>query len=248
MDRAKTSMLADGVAAWRVIPNGVDRTVFRPSDRAGARARLDLPTDASILLFAANGVRTSPFKDYDTVAAAAEHAAALATTRPVLTLALGDDSPSLTFPNGELRSVPYRQDVGGVADYFVASDLYLHAAKAENLPTTILEALSTGIPVVATAVGGIDEEVRSLASAPGRWSGPGAGLDEATGVLVARGDAAGMAAAAAMLLSDDRMRQTLGANAAADAALRFDLDLQLDRTIAWYREIIADWNDVATGH
>ncbi len=247
MDRATVSILADGVAAWRVIPNGVDRTVFRPSDRAAARARLDLPADASILLFAANGVRKSPYKDYDTVAVAAERAAALATTRPVLTLALGDDSPTQTFPNGELRSVPYRPDVGGVADYFVAADLYLHAAKAENLPTTILEALSTGIPVVATAVGGIDEEVRSLAGAPGGWAGAGFGPDEATGVLVSRGDADGMAAAAAALLADDRLRQTLGANAAADAALRFDLDLQLDRTIAWYREIIADWKSLATG-
>ena len=52
-----------------------------------------------------------------------------------------------------------------------------------------------------------------------------------------------MAAAAAALLGDDALRATLSANAAADAAERFDLELQLDRTIAWYREIIADWKD-----
>ena len=60
------------------------------------------------------------------------------------------------------------------------------------------------------------------------------------------GDAAGMAAAAAALLADDSvLRATLGANAAADAALRFDLDRQLDLTIAWYREVIADWRETA---
>ena len=243
--RAKASMLAAGAVGWRTIPNGVDRTIFKPADRAEARRRLDLPFDAAILLFAANQARRSPFKDYDTVAAAAERAAALttATGRPVLAIALGDDGPPVTFPNGELRPVPYRADIGGVADYFAAADLYLHAAKAENLPTTILEALSSGTPVVATAVGGIEEEVRSLATAPGRWSGRGYGPQQATGVLVAPADAEGMAAAAAALLNDDALRATLSANAAADAADRFDLELQLDRTIAWYREIIDDWTE-----
>ena len=75
--------------------------------------------------------------------------------------------------------------------FYQAADLYLHAAKAENLPTTILEALASGLPVVATAVGGIPEEVRSLAGAPGAWSGEGHPRDEATGVLVAPGDACG---------------------------------------------------------
>lgn len=243
MDRARASIIARGAAGWRVIPHGVDRSVFRPSDRAAARQRLDLPAGASILLFAANGVRKSPYKDYETVAAAVERAAASSTARPVLGLALGDDSPAVTFPNGELRFVPYRSDIAVVADYFAAADLYLHAARAENLPTTILEALSSGVPVVATAVGGIDEEVRSLATAPGRWSGAGSGPNGATGVLVAQGDAVGMAAAAAALLGDDALRATLSANAAADAAERFDLDIQLDRTIAWYHEIVADWQE-----
>jgi glycosyltransferase involved in cell wall biosynthesis len=139
--------------------------------------------------------------------------------------------------------VPYRADIAGVADYFAAADLYLHAAKAENLPTTILEALSTGTPVVATAVGGIEEEVRSLVTAPGRWSGRGHGPGEATGVLVAKGDADGMGAAAAALLDDDEVRAILSTNAADDAARRFDVELQLDRTIAWYREIIDDWTE-----
>ncbi len=130
-----------------------------------------------------------------------------------------------------------------MAAYYQAADVYLHAARAENLATTILEALATGLPVVATAVGGIPEEVRSLAGAPGAWNGPAIGADEATGVLVAPGDAAGMSAAAAAILGDDALRARLGANAARDAAERFDLERQLDDTIDWYREIIADWRD-----
>ena len=91
--------------------------------------------------------------------------------------------------------MPYRADIGEVAAYFQAADVYLHAAKAETLPTTILEALASGLPVVATAVGGIPEELRSLSDVPGAWSGTSHARSEATGVLVATGDAVGMGAA-----------------------------------------------------
>ena len=243
MDRARVSTLAAGVAGWRMIPNGVDRSIFRPGDRMAARDRLDLPREPFILLFAANKARRSPFKDYETVSAAAVLAAAAVSTRSVLCIALGDDGPSQQFQNGELRFVPYRSEMDEVAAYFQAADMYLHAAKAENLPTTILEALATGLPVVATAVGGIPETVRSLAGVPGAWSGATHPRDGATGVLVGPADAVGMGAAAAAILGDDDLRATLGANAAADAAQRFDLERQLDATIAWYREIIADRPD-----
>jgi glycosyltransferase involved in cell wall biosynthesis len=243
MERAQASVLARGAAGWRMIPNGVDRSIFEPGDQLAARARLDLPPEPFILLFAANAARRSPFKDYETVSNAAIQTAARVSERSVLCLALGDTGPSQWFENGELRFVPYRSDVTEVASFFQASDIYLHAAKAENLPTTILEALATGLPVIATAVGGIPEEVRSLAGAPGAWSGEAHGTDSATGALVAPGDAQGMGAAAAAILGDDSLRAVLSANAAADAARRFDLDLQLDATIDWYREVIADWHD-----
>ena len=130
-----------------------------------------------------------------------------------------------------------------VAAFYQAADLYLHAAKAENLATTILEALATGLPVVATAVGGIPEEVHSLAGAPGAWTGEDHPLDQATGVLVGPGDAAGMGEAVAHLLGDVPTRAALAANAAEDARARFDVDRQIDATITWYREIIAAWHD-----
>jgi glycosyltransferase involved in cell wall biosynthesis len=241
MDRARDSVLAPAVVDWRVIHNGVDRTIFRAGDRLEARARLDIPAEPFVLLFTANLARRSPFKDWDTVSEAAERVAATVEGRPVLCLALGDEGPTRRLPNGELRFVPYRSDLAEVASFYRAADVYLHAAKAENFPTTILEAMASALPVVATAVGGIPEQVRSLAGAPGGWTGAADGPDAATGVLVAPGDAAGMAQATVAILRDDASRRRLGANGAADAAQRFDLQRQLDETVAWYREILADW-------
>jgi glycosyltransferase involved in cell wall biosynthesis len=243
MDNVRDSILMDGAAGLKVINNGVDRRIFAPGDQRAARQRLGLPMEPIVLLFTANLARRNVFKDWETVLTAATRAAALVTSRPVLCLALGDEGEPHRFENGELRFVPYQFEMAEVATFYRAADVYLHAARAENFPTTIMEALATGLPVVATAVGGIPEQVRSLAGVDGAWSGAAVPLAEATGVLVAPGDGVAMGRAAAALLNDDTTRRTLAANATRDAALRFDLGLQLDVTVDWYREVIADWRD-----
>ncbi len=241
LDRARQSMLAAGVVDWRVIPNGVDRTQFRPLERDAARDLLRMPRDHLVLLFTANFVRTNRFKDYATVAAASSLVAEQLPGRPLLLIALGSAGPSQRIGNAELRFLPYEHEPARVAAYYQAADVYLHAANADTFPTTILEALSTGRPVVATAVGGIEEQVRSLAGAHGAWAGASEGSETATGVLVAPHDASGMAAATAALLVDDELRARLGRNAAADAAARFDVERQLEETLGWYRDCIRDW-------
>lgn len=241
LERARESILAGGAADFRLIRNGIDQQVFRPADQAAARDVLGLPRDRLVLLFAANLLGKNPFKDYDTVAAAVEQVAVMLRDRQLLLVALGGEGEVTRLGNAELRFVPYESEAERVAAYYQAADLYLHAANADTFPTTILEALSVGRPVIATAVGGIPEQLRSLTGAPGSWTGAAEGAETATGVLVAAHDAAGMAAAAAALLADDELRARLGRNAARDAAVRFRLDEQLDVTLEWYAEAIRDW-------
>jgi glycosyltransferase involved in cell wall biosynthesis len=154
---------------------------------------------------------------------------------------LGDAGPAERLDNLEIRFIPYERNLQQVARYYQAADLYLHGAKAETAPLTILEALATGLPVVATAVGGVAELVRSLAAAPGAWTGAAHPLDRATGVLVAPGDADGMGAALAALLGDETLLRTLSANAIVDVADRFDFERYVDTTLAWYWEVLGDW-------
>ena len=134
MGRAQASILAPGVVEWKVIPNGVDRSIFRPADRAAARAQLDLPQDAAILLFAANAARRNRFKDLATVSGAAKRAAIQLDGRTVICIVLGDSGASEPFENGELRFIPFLVAIEDVAAYFRAADIYLHAANADNLP------------------------------------------------------------------------------------------------------------------
>jgi glycosyltransferase involved in cell wall biosynthesis len=241
LERARRSILNEGAVDWQVIHNGVDRSVFRPGSSLEARRRLDLPLDAWILLFVANWARSNRFKDYETVVAAARRISDRSPDRRVILIVLGEQGPSERVGKVELRLPGYERDPNVVAQYHRAADLYVHAARNDNFPTTVLEALSTGVAVVATAVGGIPEQVRSLSGVAGAYEGKSYGIEEATGVLVDPADSEGMAAAATALLEDDPTRTTLAANATRDAAARFDIEAQIDRTIDWYRAIQTDW-------
>ena len=46
-----------------------------------------------------------------------------------------------------------------MASYFNIADLYLHAARAENYPNVVMEALSAGTPCIVTNTGGVPEQI-----------------------------------------------------------------------------------------
>jgi glycosyltransferase involved in cell wall biosynthesis len=101
--------------------------------------------------------------------------------------------------------------------------------------------MACGTPVVASAVGGIPEQIRSVDASEVR-NGTGSALDGATGMLVPAADAIAMANAVSALLTEEGARTQLGRNAVRDARSRFDLDRQVERYLEWYRTIIEHWN------
>jgi glycosyltransferase involved in cell wall biosynthesis len=245
MGKIEQSNLGPFTASRHVIPYGIELDIFRPGDQAAARRALGLPDDAAILTFAANSIRKNMWKDYRCLSGAVERIAAGAGGRRVLMLALGEDSPSQFLGESEIRFIPFLRDPAQVAAYFRAADLYLHAARADTFPNVVLEALATGLPVVATAIGGIPEQVRSLdlpCRAPGEKM---YGSDEATGVLTPAGDAAAMAEASLALIRDPALLARLARNAAADARHRFDGERQADDYLRLYAEIGASQRGTA---
>jgi glycosyltransferase involved in cell wall biosynthesis len=140
----------------------------------------------------------------------------------ILFLALGQAGPEERIGPAVVRFVPYQTDPKAVAGYYQAADVYVHAARADTFPNTVLEALACGIPVVATAVGGIPEQVE----------------DGRTGFLVPVGDAPALAERLTQLLSEHDLRVRLGIQAAAAARSRFDLERQADAYLDWYRDLV----------
>lgn len=253
MQKVEQSILAPAILGARVIPNGVDLSVFHPADLRNAREALSIPQDAFVLLFVARGIRQNIWKDSQTMRTAVAMIGERFLDQKVLFLAIGENAPPEQIGKAKIIFVPYQKDTTVVAAYYQAADIYLHAAKADTFPNTILEALACGTPVVATSVGGIPEQVKSLynftikdwRNRPG-WplennilsTMPSYKLEEATGILVPPGDAAAMAGAIEILMTDKTLRKRIGVNAAKDACKRFDLERCAYDYLTWYQEII----------
>ena len=241
MEKVTRSMLMPRIVEHRVIPNGVDLSVFKPVDKTVVRAELGIPVDSKVLLFTANGIRENVWKDYQLLRKVIALVAASSRAK-ILFLALGEQAPSEYFCHLELRFIPYQKDAVSVARYYQAADVYIHAAKVDTFPNVVIEALACGTPVVATAVGGIPEQIKplqhSVSSVPVVKRMFNA--TEATGILVAPGDANCMAESVDRLLRDDQLRLQLGQNAVKDARARFSLNIQAKAYLDWYNEILQE--------
>ena len=158
----------------------------------------------------------------------------------ILCLALGDNYPPERLGEAEVRFIPFENNSATIARYYQAADLYVHAARADTFPRVVLEALACGTPVIATAVGGLTEQIRGLRceTFPDSYLNTYE-ADEATGVLIVKGDDKGMAHAIERMLKNDQLRYRIGHNARKDAEERFDLQRQADQYLEWYQELLS---------
>ncbi|HTX06113.1 MAG TPA: glycosyltransferase [Steroidobacteraceae bacterium] len=113
---------------------------------------------------------------------------------------------------GWLESARKRAELAGATIFVLPSYI-------EGMPMALLEAMSFGLPAIATAVGGVPEVI----------------TPEVNGLLVAPGDIEALAAAIARLMSDPRLRQRLGAAARQSIATRFSLTEAIERLLGIYR-------------
>jgi glycosyltransferase involved in cell wall biosynthesis len=206
----------------RVIPNGVDTTVYRPGDKSAARDALGLPQDRHIITFAGRALNESPYKGFTTLAEAVSILASRSDAPDLLFLAIGSDAPPERIGRSELRSLPFTEDSARVASYYQAADLYVHPARAENLPLAVIEAMASRTPVIASNVGGIPEIID----------------DGSSGLLFQPGDAAALAEAIAELLASEARRESISEAALRSVAARFTLGMQVDAYLGWYRELV----------
>lgn len=113
----------------------------------------------------------------------------------------------------------FRRDVEALV---AQADALLMPSLHEGLPYALLEAMSLGLPVIASDVGGLAEVLRH----------------ERTGLLVPVGDAAALAAALARLGSDGGLRAALGAAAAAEQRRGYTLAAMGDGYLSAYRDAL----------
>jgi D-inositol-3-phosphate glycosyltransferase len=164
-ERQFRRLYGDPVGRIEIVAPGVEHAFFAPGERAGARLALDLPVDRPVLLFVG---RIQPLKGPDVAIrtlAALEHDDALLL---LVGGASGADGDAETARARELvdelalhdrvRFVP-PQPHHILSTYYRAADAVLVPSRSESFGLVALEAAACGIPVVASAVGGLLELV-----------------------------------------------------------------------------------------
>ena len=230
MRKVEQSILAPGMLESKVIPNGVNLSVFQPGNRQDARKTLGIEQEAKVLLCTFKGELQNVWQDYDMMQNAIVQAAEGLRGQRLQCIVLGPEKAPRRVGRAELFFYSYRNLPESIALFYQAADVFVHPSKADTFPNAVLEALACGIPVVATAVGGIPEQIKALQIAERSFWDTDFnrfGRDKATGILVPSGDANRMAKAIELLFRDCELCHDMGENAVRDVSERFSLNRQV---------------------
>jgi glycosyltransferase involved in cell wall biosynthesis len=205
-----------------VICNGVDvRRYGQPVDKASVRSQLGL--EAHTRLIAMVGT----LKEVKGHRYMIEAMASIVPQFP--------DVHALLIGDGELRQelqarveklnlgehIHFLGSRHDVPILLAASDLFVLPSLWEGLSMSLLEAMATGLPIVASEVSGTVQVI----------------IPDETGILVLPGDARQLAQAVKQLLSDPARAQAMGAAARRRAEEEFSAQKQVDEHLALYRRL-----------
>ncbi len=222
INKARRSMLGPAMVESRVIPNGVDQNIFKPAEKKHVRRELGLDPNVKIIMVqASKNFRANRFKDFETTR---QCISSLLENRDndFIVLVIGLSMEEDPFKTKRVRLYPYATSQRILAQYYQASDVFLHSTHSDNFPSVILESLSCGTPVIATNVGGIPEQVK----------------DGENGFLVEMRNPIEMAARATEILDKPAFQKQLSEGALLSSRPNFSLDRMVDSYESWYFEIL----------
>ena len=196
-------------AKIRVVPNGVDVAAIDAA-RPGPEVRRELGLPEQVPVIGLVGRLDHWGKGHKELFTAM---AQIRARHPVHALIVGggrriDEVKALAASLGlgvEVHFLGSRQDV---PDLLNAMDIFVLPSYSEGVSLALLEAMAAGLPVIATAVGGLPEVV----------------ADGQTGILIPPRDAAALAGALARLLADPAGAKNLGDRARQHVRAHFSLD------------------------
>jgi glycosyltransferase involved in cell wall biosynthesis len=222
ISKVEQSILARAIRETKVIPHGIDLSVFKPADKRIVRELLNLPSKSKVVLFSAASIHGNPWRDTEAMRESIAKTATSCLKEDLFFLALGEDRPDEWIGPARVHFVPFQEGPLSVARFCQTSDVYVHPATEDTFPNTVLEALACGTPVIATAVGGIPEQI----------------LEGTSGFLVPPRDSEAISRAMTVLLTDDALRTRCSRSAAEDAGKRFDVKRMIGDYLHWYEEIL----------
>lgn len=202
------------------IPNSIETDLFKPTDKAAARAALGLPQNARIVLFMSHQVSLARKGFRELVQALAR----VPDSRDILLIGVGDKTDVAVDAPVRVAMVNYIGDDATVAALYSAADVTAVPSKQDNLPNTMLESMSCGTPVVGFDVGGLPDMVK----------------EGETGFLAPAGNVAALGAAFMAAFSDRDRLKACGERARARVVEFHAPHVQARSYVALYEKLIED--------
>ncbi|MEC9342833.1 MAG: glycosyltransferase family 4 protein [Pseudomonadota bacterium] len=213
-----------------IIRHGMDTDQFRPcEDKPALRKQIGLP---DMLLMGCFG-RVRPDKGTDIFVDAfiniASHHPDVAAVVTGLTKSQYADFRAEMIRKVKAGGLADRllwlgeRDASEMMDLYRALDIYVAPQRWEGFGVTPIEAMSSGVPVVATTVGTFKSQV----------------VEGKTGYLVPPGNVEAITAAIRRLVDDPELRRKMGAAGRAHVVENFDVQDEADAINAVYRELWA---------
>ena len=215
-DKVSQGILKD--KPLEVIYNGIDTEIFKPSDKREIRRRLNIPVNAVVLAFSANGGVNSQWRDGQCLADTMKYLTEK--KLPVVFLNIGAANNDFNMPG--TINVGHIKDKKTMAALYSAADILLFPSLADNCPLAVMEAMACNCPVVAYNTGGIPEIVEHKKS----------------GIIVDYKDRAAFIKMAEFLCGSGQAVNMLSSFARERILNNFSKDIMLDKYGRLYENIL----------
>jgi len=203
-----------------VIHNFVDTEQFRPQDDPCTRKRLS-PHGERVLMHVSNFRKV---KNLPVILKVLDEVRKYEPTRLVL---VGDgpereSTERLAVEMGLDGAVDFLGDQEYIADVLPAADVFMLPSQHESFGLSALEAMSCGVPVVGSRIGGLPEVI----------------VNEETGFLCEPTDVACMTAIVLGLFRDETLRRAIGSAARERAVTQFNREKIVGRYVESYHRLV----------
>jgi glycosyltransferase involved in cell wall biosynthesis len=218
----------------RQVSNAVETDRFRPAlpgEREALRCELGLPRDLALVLFVGFFSRDKrpdvAYRAWSEIALrdAGSGLLMIGATRAVhgeVDTVLASAIRERAVRDGVADRMFFVESTTAIEKYFRTADVYVLPSVREGLPLALLEAMSSGLPCVASRLDGSTDVLIE---------------DQVNGLLVATDDGAGMARAVGDLLTSTSLAARLGAAARATVLDRYAIQAVAPSWLAAYQEL-----------
>ncbi len=217
----RTGFAADKIS---VIHNGVDGSRFFANQPARARMRAELGIAGEEFCIGSVG-NLLPVKDYLTALRALERVAGILKSWRLVIVGEGSERPKLESFLADRPEWKGRVSLLGTSDRIPevlnAMDVFLLPSLSEGVSNSLLEAMSTGLPVIATATGGNPEVV----------------VDGESGLLFPVGDSSKLAELLIRLQGQPGLRAQLSQQAVTRVRSEFSIDSMVRNYAGLYESL-----------